>query len=71
MNRPYLGVGEIKRIQAAERIVILNMAIDDYRDAEGNINWVKWAQDNPQGAADLAEAQKAAADEGLLDGQHS
>ena len=68
MNRPYLGFGEIIRIEAAERIVRLNREVEEYRDTEGKINWVKWAQENPQGAKDLAEAQKAAADRGLLDG---
>ncbi len=68
MNRPYLGIGEINRIITAERIAGLNQSVTEYRDDEGKINWVKWAQDDPKGAADLAEAQKAAADEGLLDG---
>lgn len=68
MNRPYLGIGEINRIVTAERIMRLSQSVTEYRDNEGNINWVKWAQDDPKGAADLAEAQKAAADRGLLDG---
>lgn len=67
-GRSYLGAAEINKMLAAQRIVRLSREVKGYTDAEGKINWVKWAQDDPQGAADLAEAQKAAADRGLLDG---
>ncbi len=67
-GRSYLGAAEINKMLAAQRIVRLSREIKEYTDAEGKINWVKWAQEDPQGAKDLAEAQKAAADRGLLDG---
>ena len=67
-GRSYLGAAEINKMLAAQRIVRLSREVKEYTDTEGKINWVKWAQDDPQGAKDLAEAQKAAADRGLLDG---
>ena len=67
-GRSYLGAAEINKMLAAQRIVRLSEEIKEYRDGEGNINWAAWAQADPQGAADLAEAQKAATDRGLLDG---
>ncbi len=67
-GRSYLGAAEINKMLAAQRIVRLSREVKEYTDAEGKINWVKWAQEDPQGAEDLAEAQKAAADRGLLDG---
>ena len=68
LGRAFLGAGEINKLLAAQHIVSLNREAKEYRDTEGKINWVKWAQENPQGAKDLAEAQKAAADRGLIDG---
>ena len=67
-GRSYLGAAEINKMLAAQRIVRLSREAKEYTDVEGKVNWVKWAQEDPQGAKDLAEAQKAAADRGLLDG---
>lgn len=67
-GRSYLGACEIEKMLTAQRIVRLNREATEYRDTDGQINWTKWAQENPEGAKELAEAQKAAADRGLLDG---
>lgn len=62
MGRPYLGALEIKRIYSAEKVLQI------YRDKERASSWAEWAQVNPEDAAYLAMAIKAAEEEGLING---
>jgi hypothetical protein len=52
MGRPYLGMGEMIKINAAERIV------RGYRMRSQDENWVKWAQANPKDAEKLVIVEK-------------
>lgn len=49
-----LSGGELRRIAQAENIV------QAYRDRQKSENWAKWAQDNPEQAAVLNEAERLA-----------
>jgi len=59
-GRP-LGAGEMRRMMIAETIVNL------YRARAAAENWAAWETANPELAALLNAALKAAIDEGLLD----
>jgi len=62
MGRPYLGALEIKSIYSAEKVLQL------YREKERSSSWAEWATVNPEDAAYLARAIKAAEEEGLISG---
>ena len=62
MGRPYLGAGEILRIQAAETVVRL------YGEMKRHENWTHFKRDNPDGGRFLFSAMKLAHDMGLIDG---
>ena len=55
-GRPYLGAGEIRRMNASESI------IRAYRERAQSDNWAEWAASHPQAANLLARATKAAND---------
>ena len=55
-----LGAKEIRRMMIAENIV------NAYRARAASENWAAWETDNPQVAALLNAAMKAAIDEGLI-----
>lgn len=56
MGRPYLGMGEMIKINAAERVV------RGYRMKANSENWSKWARDNPKDAEKLVEVEKLIAE---------
>ena len=62
MGRPYLGALEVISIYAAEKVLKV------YREKESSSSWAEWAQANPEDAAYLARAIKAAEEEGFIDG---
>jgi len=62
MGRPYLGAGEILRMQAAETIVKLYAEMKQYDD------WTRFKQNNPDGGRYLFSAMRLANDMGLVDG---
>lgn len=62
MGRPYLGALEIKSIYSAEKLVKV------YREKEKSSSWAEWAKANPEDAAYLAKAIKAAEEEDLISG---
>jgi len=62
MGRPYLGALEIKSIYSAEKV------LQTHEEKERCTDWADWAKDNPDDAAFLARAIKAADEEGLISG---
>ena len=62
IGRPYLGAGEILRIQAAEAVLRLYGEMKQYDD------WARFKLDDPDGARYLFAAMKLAHDMGLADG---
>lgn len=54
------GVGELRRLATMDHIIQASRKKDEYKDADGNVNWAAWANDHPRDAALLAEAMKAA-----------
>jgi len=62
MGRPYLGALEIKKIYSAEKVLQI------YREKDRASSWAEWAKSNPEDAAYLARAIKAAEEEGLISG---
>lgn len=63
MGRPYLGAGEIMRMQAAEKIVSLYQARQRYAD------WTLHARDDEAGSAFLNHAMMLAHEMGFIDGR--
>ena len=62
MGRPYLGAGEILRMQAAETIVRLYAEMKQYDD------WTLFKRNNKAGGRYLFSAMRLANDMGLVDG---
>ena len=62
MGRPYLGAGEILRIQASETVVRLYGEMKQYE------NWTHFKRDHPDSGRFLFNAMKLAHDMGLIDG---
>ena len=62
MGRPYLGVREIRAMNAATGVYDAYHSREAYKDREGNKNWVEWKQRYPSLATLLEQAERAAAD---------
>jgi hypothetical protein len=52
MNRDYLGVGEIRRMEVSAAI------IEGYRSREASGNWAEWSAKNPDIARMLVELER-------------
>ena len=62
MGRPYLGALEINKILSAEKVLQVHF------EKERCSSWAEWAKAEPEDAAYLAKAIKAAEEEGLING---
>jgi hypothetical protein len=62
MGRPYLGVSEIRAMNAATGVYDAYRSREAYRDKDGNKNWPEWANKYPALARMLVQAERAAAD---------
>jgi hypothetical protein len=63
MGRPYLGAGEIMRMQAAETVVRV------YNERKRYDDWTRHAREDPEGSAFLNRAMILATKMGLIDGR--
>ena len=66
MGRP-LGLGEMRRMMVAVNINDWYHQREAHRDAEGNINFGEWCDQNPTQADALDAAYKLAKDMGLVE----
>lgn len=61
MGRPYLGAGEMRRMNTAVNIVKY------HAERKGSKTWTTWAGDNPDKSTILITANRAAQAAGYLD----
>lgn len=60
MGRSYLGVREIRRLNAATGVYRAYQSRKGYRDKDGLENWAEWARNYPDLSALLMQAEMAA-----------